>query len=153
MELLLKRIALQDTYTIGKLYVNGTYFCDTIEDKVRDLNKDGDLNDVGEGKIPSLTAIPYGKYEITLKVKSPKFSLKSAYNWCNGYLPRLISVPHFEGILIHAGNTADSSAGCIIVGENKIKGQVINSMVTLKRLYSCLKEASDRNEKIWIKIE
>ena len=65
MELLLKRIALRDTYTIGKLYVNGTYFCDTIEDKVRDLNKDGDLNDVGEGKIPSLTAIPYGKYEIT----------------------------------------------------------------------------------------
>ena len=154
MELLLKRIALKDTYTIGKLYVNGTYFCDTIEDKVRDLNKDGDLNDVGEGKIPSLTAIPYGKYEITLKVQSPKFSLKSAYNWCGGYLPRLIGVPHFEGILIHAGNTADSSAGCIIVGENKIKGQVINSMVTLKRLYcSVLKEASDRNEKIWIKIE
>lgn len=154
MELTLKRTALRDTYTIGKLYVNGTYFCDTIEDKVRDLNKDGDLNDIGEDKIPSLTAIPYGKYEVTLKVKSPKFSLKSAYNWCNGYLPRLINVPHFEGILIHAGNTADSSAGCIIVGENKIKGQVINSMETLKRLYcSVLKDASDRNEKIWIKIE
>lgn len=154
MELLLKRIALKDTYTIGKLYVNGTYFCDTIEDKVRDLNKDGDLNDVGEGKIPSLTAIPYGKYEITLKIKSHKFSLKSSYSWCGGYLPRLVGVPHFEGILIHAGNTADDSAGCILVGENKIKGQVINSMVTLKRLYcSVLKEASDRNEKIWIKIE
>ena len=153
MELLLKRIALKDTYTIGKLYVNGTYFCDTIEDKVRDLNKDGDLNDVGEGKIPSLTAIPYGKYEITLKVKSPKFSLKSSYSWCGGYLPRLIGVPHFEGILIHAGNSADSSAGCIIVGENKIKGQVINSMATLKKLYPILKDASDRNEKIWIKIE
>lgn len=154
MELTLKRIALKDTYTIGKLYVNGTYFCDTIEDKVRDLNKDGDLNDVGEGKIPSLTAIPYGKYEITLKVQSPKYSLKSNYSWCKGYLPRLINVPHFEGILIHAGNTAEDSAGCIIVGENKVKGQVINSMVTLKRLYySSLKEALDRNEKIWIKIE
>lgn len=154
MELKLKRIALKDTYTIGKLYVNGTYFCDTIEDKVRDLNKDGDLNDVGEGKIPSLTAIPYGKYEITLKVQSPKYSLKSNYSWCGGYLPRLINVPHFDGILIHAGNTAGDSAGCIIVGENKIKGQVINSMATLKRLYcSILKEASDRNEKIWIKIE
>ena len=153
MELKLKRVALRETYTIGKLYVNGTYFCDTIEDRVRDLNKDGDLNDVGEGKIPSLTAIPYGKYEITLKIKSPKFSLKPSYSWCGGYLPRLINVPHFEGILIHAGNTADSSAGCIIVGENKIKGQVINSMVTLKKLYPILKEASDRNEKIWIKIE
>jgi hypothetical protein len=154
MELLLKRIALQDTYTIGKLYINGTYFCDTIEDKVRDLNKDGDLNDVGEGKIPSLTAIPYGKYEITLKVQSPKYSLRTNYSWCKGYLPRLINVPHFEGILIHAGNTAKDSAGCIIVGENKVKEQVINSMATLKRLYcSVLKEASDRNEKIWIKIE
>lgn len=153
MELTLKRIALKNTYTIGKLYINDTYFCDTIEDKVRDLNKDGDLNDAGECKIPSLTAVPYGKYEVTLKVKSPKFSLKSSYSWCNGYLPRLINVPHFEGILIHAGNTADSSAGCLIVGENKVKGQVINSMVTLKKLYPILKEASDRNEKIWIKIE
>lgn len=153
MELLLKRIALKDTYTIGKLYVNGIYFCDTIEDKVRDLNKDGDLNDVGEGKIPSLTAIPYGKYEITLKVQSPKYSLKTNYNWCKGYLPRLINVPHFEGILIHAGNTAKDSAGCILIGENKVKGKVINSMVTLKKLYPILKEASDKNEGIWIKIE
>ena len=153
MELKLKRIALQDTYTIGKLYVNDTYFCDTIEDKVRDLNKDGDLNDVGEGKIPSLTAIPYGKYEITLKVQSPKYSLKSNYNWCGGYLPRLIDVPHFDGILIHSGNTAEDSSGCILVGENKVKGKVINSMDTLKKLYPILKEVSDRNEKIWIKIE
>jgi hypothetical protein len=153
MELLLKRIALKDTYTIGKLYVNGIYFCDTIEDKVRDLNKDGDLNDVGEGKIPSLTAIPYGKYEITLKVQSPKYSLRTNYSWCKGYLPRLINVPHFEGILIHAGNTSSDSAGCILVGENKIKGQVINSMATLKKLYPILKEASDKNEDIWIKIE
>lgn len=154
MELKLKRVALKETYTIGKLYVNGTYFCDTIEDKVRDLNKNGDLNDVGEGKIPSLTAIPYGKYEITLKVQSPKYSFKHNYIWCKGYLPRLINVPHFEGVLIHAGNTSSDSAGCILVGENKIKGQVINSMATLKRLYcSVLKEASDRNEKIWIKIE
>ena len=153
MELTIKRIALNNTYTIGKLYINGSYFCDTIEDKVRDLNKDGDLNDLGECKIPSLTAIPYGKYEVTLKVKSPKYGLKPAYNWCNGYLPRLINVQHFEGILIHAGNTASDSAGCILVGENKVKGQVINSMLTLKKLYPILKAASDKNEKIWIKIE
>ena len=153
MELTLKRVALENTYTIGKLYIDGTYFCDTIEDKVRDLIKDGDLNDLGECKISSLTAIPYGKYEVTLKVKSPKYSVRPSYNWCGGYLPRLINVPHFEGILIHAGNTADDSAGCILVGENKVKGQVINSMVTLKKLYPILKEASDKNEKIWIKIE
>lgn len=153
MELKLKRIALRDTYTIGRLYVDNHYFCDTCEDKVRDLNKDGDLNDAGEGKVYGKTAIPYGRYEVTMKVKSPKFSQKAAYNWCSGYLPRLLNVPHFEGILIHAGNSADSSAGCLIVGENKIKGQVINSMSTLKKLVPILKRASDNGEKIWISIE
>lgn len=153
MELKLKRIALRKTYTIGKLYVNGDYICDTCEDKVMDLNKDGDLLDSGEGKIPSQTAIPYGRYEVTIKVKSPKFSQKSIYNWCNGYLPRLLNVKHFDGILIHAGNTAQDSAGCILVGENKVVGKVINSMIALKKLYPVLKTASDRGEKIWISIE
>lgn len=153
MKLTLKRIALRDTYTIGKLYLNDTYFCDTLEDKVRDNNKDGDLNDVGEGKVYGKTAIPYGKYEITMKVQSPKYSQRASYAWCKGYLPRLLKVPHFEGILIHSGNDATHSAGCILVGENKVKGQVINSMATIKRLVPILKHASDNNEKIWITIE
>lgn len=153
MELLLKRVALRDTYTIGRLYLNGTYFSDTLEDRVRDINKDGDLNDVGEGKVYGKTAIPYGKYEITMKVQSPKYSQRASYAWCKGYLPRLLNVPHFEGILIHGGNSADDSCGCLLVGENKVKGKVINSMATLKRLVSMLKHASDNNEKIWITIE
>ena len=149
MKLTLKRIALRDTYTIGKLFVDGTYFCDTCEDKVRDLNKDGDLNDIGEDKVYGETAIPYGTYEVTMNVQSPKYSQRANYAWCQGYLPRLLNVPHFEGILIHAGNTAKDSAGCILVGENKVKGQVINSMATLKRLMTLL----PRNEKITITIE
>lgn len=153
MELKLKRIALRDTYTIGRLYLNGTYFCDTIEDKVRDINKDGDLTDVGEGKVYGKTAIPYGRYEITMKVQSPKYSQRASYAWCKGYLPRLLKVPHFVGVLIHSGNDATHSAGCILVGENKVKGQVINSMATLKRIVPMLKHASDNNEKIWITIE
>lgn len=153
MELKLYRIALKSTYTIGKLYVNGQYFCDTCEDKVRDLNKDGDLNDTGEGKVYAKTAIPYGRYEVTVKVQSPKFSQKAAYSWCSGFLPRLLGVKHFEGILIHAGNSADDSAGCIIVGKNKVVGRVLESMDTLKKLYSVLTAASNRGEKIWISIE
>lgn len=153
MKLTLKRIALRDSYTIGKLYVNGVYLCNTCEDVVRDLNKDGDLNDAGEGKVYGKTAIPYGLYEVTMKVKSPKFSQRPAYSWCSGYLPRLLNVPYFDGILIHAGNTAEDSAGCILVGENKVKGQVINSMATLKKLVTILKRASDSGEKIWISIE
>lgn len=153
MELILKRIALRDTYTIGKLHVNGIYVCDTLEDAVRDYNKDGDLNDVGEGKVYGKTAIPYGRYEITMKVQSPKYSQRASYAWCKGYLPRLLNVPHFDGILIHAGNTSEDSSGCVLCGENKIKGQVINSMATLKRLVPILKRASDNGEKIWITIK
>lgn len=153
MELKLKRIALRDTYTIGRLYVDNHYFCDTCEDRVRDINKDGDLNDAGEGKVYGKTAIPYGRYEITMKVQSPKYSQRASYAWCKGYLPRLLNVPHFEGILMHGGNSAEDSCGCLLVGENKVKGRVINSMATLKRLVSILKYASDNNEKIWITIE
>lgn len=143
MKLLLKRIALRESYTIGKLYIDGTYFCDTCEDRVRDINKDGDLNDVGEGKVYGQTAIPYGTYQVTLDVQSPKYSQRAAYAWCKGYLPRLVDVPHFDGILIHAGNDATHSAGCILVGENKVRGQVINSMATLKRLVNLLKSSED----------
>lgn len=143
MKLLLKRIALRESYTIGKLYIDGTYFCDTCEDRVRDINKDGDLNDVGEGKVYGQTAIPYGTYQVTLDVQSPKYSQRAAYAWCKGYLPRLVDVPHFDGILIHSGNDATHSAGCILVGENKVRGQVINSMATLKRLVNLLKSADD----------
>lgn len=143
MKLLLKRIALRDTYTIGKLYVDNHYFCDTLEDKVRDLNKDGDLNDAGEGKVAGQTAIPYGTYKVTMDVQSPKFSKRASYAWCKGYLPRLLNVPHFDGIMIHSGNDATHTAGCILVGENRVKGQVLNSMNTLKRLYDILKGADD----------
>lgn len=153
MELKLKRIALRETYTIGKLYIEGVYFCDTLEDKVRDYNKDGDLNDPNEQKVYGKTAIPYGRYEITMKVQSPKYSQRASYAWCKGYLPRLLNVPHFDGILIHSGNDETHSLGCLLVGENKVKGKVINSMETLKRLYRILKSASDSGEKIWITIE
>ena len=141
MKLTLKRIALRDTYTIGKLYIDGVYFCDTVEDRVRDLSK--------ERKIAGETAIPYGTYEVTINQQSPKYSQRTSYAWCKGYLPRLLDVPSFDGILIHAGNTAKDSAGCIIVGENKIVGQVINSMATLKELV----ERLPKSDKITITIE
>lgn len=152
MKLLLKRIALRPTYTIGKLYIDGAYICDVLEDPVRDLNKNG-VFDNGERKIYGETAIPYGTYEITMKVKSPKFSRKATYAWCGGYLPRLLNVPHFEGILLHAGNSAQDSHGCPLVGENKIVGKLVNSMHTLRnKVYPLLKKASDKGEIITIEI-
>lgn len=152
MKLLLKRIALRPTYTIGKLYIDSVYTCDTLEDCVRDLNKNGRF-DNGEKKIYGETAIPYGAYEITMKVKSPKFSKKAAYAWCDGYLPRLLNVPHFDGILIHSLNTASESLGCIGVGQNTIVGRLTNSMWTLRnKVYPPMKAASDRGEKITIEV-
>lgn len=143
MELELKRIAKRDTYTIGHLYVDGEYFCDTIEDKDRGLSQELPASVNMKKKIAAETAIPTGKYRITLDVKSPRLSQKPAYSFCKGYVPRLINVPAFEGVLIHIGNTAKDSAGCILVGQNKVVGQVINSTATFRALYEILKKAED----------
>lgn len=152
MKLLLDRKYKCSTYTIGKLYIDGEYFCDTCEDKDRGLSSDMSIDEITKIKISSETAIPTGIYEITMKVQSPKFKTYKQYAFCNGYLPRLLDIPCFDGILIHIGNTSKSSAGCILVGENKKKGQVINSTVTFKKLYPILKKASDNGEKIEIEI-
>lgn len=155
MELILKRIALRSEYTIGKLYVDGEYVADTIEDTVRDLDKNGKFAN-GEVKIPGKTAIPYGRYEITMKVKSPKYSNFSKYSWAkkyDGYLPRLLNVPHFDGVLIHVGNSELDSEACVLVGENKVVGKVINSVNTFRKLMDeYLVPAKKRNEKIFIEV-
>lgn len=145
MNLELKRIFKGKDYTIGRLFIDGEYFCDTLEDPVRQLDSIKD-------KIYSKTAIPTGKYKVSMSIVSPKYSIRKSYNWCGGRLPRLIDVPFFEGILIHSGNTPDHTAGCILVGENKIKGQVINSMNTLKNLWVKLNVADEVGEEIWIDI-
>lgn len=134
MKLRLKRIFLGEEYTIGKLYIDEKYFCDTLEDTVRDLNKDGDLNDIGEKKIYGKTAIPYGEYKLVYSW-SPRFKRN---------LPRLLNVKHFEGILIHSGNTHKDTEGCILVGENKVKGQVINSRIVLEKLVSRLRKETKK---------
>jgi hypothetical protein len=141
MQLNLKRIAKKENYTIGRLYIDGTYFCDTIEDKDRGLRQDLPLSVNKKRKVQDKTAIPTGRYQVTLGVKSPKMSQRKAYDFCDGHVPRLINVPAFEGILIHIGNTERDSAGCIIVGENKVVGKVINSTATFRRLYEHLKKA------------
>lgn len=149
MELKLKRTARRETYTIGKLYIDGEYFCDTLEDKDRGLAQDRPLQKNVAMKKAGVTAIPTGRYRVTLGVKSPKFSQRRAYDFCKGYVPRLLDVPAFEGVLIHIGNTARDSEGCILVGQNKVMGQVINSTETFKRLYERLKKADGS---IWITI-
>ena len=124
----------------------------TLEDTVRDINKNGTF-DCGEFKVSGHTAIPYGEYEITLDVVSPKFSKYPFYKEvCNGKLPRLLNVPNFDGVLIHCGSTADNSAGCILVGNNTIKGGLTDSKKVFKSLYSILNKANKNRDKIIVKI-
>ena len=149
MELKLKRIARRETYTIGKLYIDGVYFCDTIEDKDRGLSQSLPLAENIARKKYAETAIPTGRYFVTLCVQSQKFKRYKQYEFCSGYLPRLMNVPAFDGVLIHIGNTAKDSAGCILVGKNKVVGKVINSTETFLKLYEIL---SCTKENIWITI-
>lgn len=141
MKLTLKRIALRPTYTIGKLYIDDVYFCDTIEDTVRDLNKNGKF-DNGEKKVHSKTAIPYGTYEIKWTY-SPRFKK---------YTPQLMNVPSFEGIRIHVGNTSADTEGCLILGKNKQVGKVLNSRATINKFYPIIKNACS-NGKVTIEIK
>ena len=143
MDLLLKRIARRDTYTIGHLYIDGQYFCDTIEDTDRGLRQDLPLSVNQAKKRRGVTAIPVGRYRVTLDVFSQRFSKKKQYDFTRGYLPRLVNVPAFEGILIHIGNTAADSEGCILVGRNTKVGMVLESTKTFKALYEVLRKASD----------
>ena len=150
MELRLKRIARRDTYTIGRLYVDGEYFCDTCEDVDRGLRQDMAQSVIRAIKRKGVTAIPTGRYRVTMDVQSPKFRTKAMYQFCNGYLPRLINVPGFDGVLIHVGNTAKDTEGCLLVGRNTKVGKVLESRVTFVKLYEKLRKTEGS---IYITIE
>ena len=139
---------------MSNLYINGEWFCNCLEDADRGLDNSMSEDMIRTLKKPSITAIPRGTYEITLDVISPKYSKVQFYkDICNGKVPRLKNVKGFDGILIHAGNTDKDSSGCLLVGQNKVKGQVVNSKETFKQLYKLLQDGKSKGEKIIIKIE
>ena len=153
MKLTLNRKYKKATYSIGKLYVNGEWVADTVEDKDRGLTDKDSLEKIKATKVYAKTAIPLGTYKIAMGVISPKFSQKPYYkSFCNGRMPRLLNVKGFDGILIHRGTSANSSAGCIIVGKNTIKGGVTNSQYYFEKLYKLLDAAYKRGESIEIVI-
>lgn len=153
MRLRVQRIARKPTYTIGQLSVDGKYFCDTIEDCDRGLKSSWPLDRIKALKQSGVTAIPTGTYRITLNVVSPKFASRSWAQFCGGKLPRLMDVPGYEGVLIHVGNTAADTLGCILVGQNKVVGKIINSTATFRSLYNDhLLPAAKRGERIEIEI-
>ena len=153
MKLTLVRTYNTSRYCIGHLYINGKFFCDTLEDTDRMLDDRMTAKEIQAIKVKGKTAIPTGVYKITMRVVSPRLSKKSAYRFCGGRVPRLISVKAYDGVLIHIGNKAEDTDGCVLVGENKVKGQVINSTDTFRRLYPIMEKASVANEDIWIEIK
>lgn len=153
MELKLERRFPRDRYTIGKLYIDGKYFCDTLEDKDRGLTSNMSVAQICGVKIKGETAIPTGRYLVDMKTVSPRFGSRAQYQFCKGRLPRLCNTPGYQGVLIHCGNTAKDTEGCILVGENKERGKVLNSTATFRKVYAKLKATDERGEQIWITIE
>lgn len=154
MKIIVDRKWKKENYTIGRLFVDGVLFCNTLEDTDRELTQKISSTIIRNKKIPNQTAIPTGEYKITLDVVSPKFSKYEYYmDVCNGKLPRLLNVPGFDGVLIHVGSTAANSSGCILVGYNKEKGRLSDSKIVFKELYQKMKKASDNGEDITIEIE
>jgi hypothetical protein len=146
MRLILHRRFLGKEYTIGSLYIatesENEYFCDTLEDVDRGLSQSTSLEEIKRIKIPHETAIPTGEYKVIVTLSPAKKRM----------LPRLLDVPGFSGILIHRANTKHDSSGCILVGENKVKGKVINSTGYEKRLVEILTKAQEQDEEINIEI-
>ena len=148
MELILERIAKRKTYTIGRLYIrrqvvdeystgySDDYLCDTLEPTWRDYEH-------GAYKVKGRSAIPEGRSAVVISY-SPKFQ---------AWLPILLGVPKFSGIRIHAGNTPQDTEGCILVGKNRLVGQVLDSRIWLHRLKNKIVEAKARDEPVWITIK
>lgn len=132
------RETFTDTTAIGKLYIDDIFFCYTLEDKDRGLFQGLPIDKILQGKIHGKTAIPYGAYDVVLNY-SPKFKMIT---------PRLLKVPGYEGVLIHAGNIAKNTEGCILVGNSVAPDFIGASRPAFSALMVELKKA----EKIFIEI-
>lgn len=143
MKLTIKRTITRNSYTLGKLYVDGVYFCDTLEDRDRRLTQNMSTEQIKSMKVPGETAIPKGIYRVTLDVVSPKFSKYPFYmQTCGGKLPRLIDVKGYEGVLIHVadGPKRDSLVqGCIGIGNLSAEEYLMNGKKVFIELYNKLK--------------
>lgn len=153
MELFLERKYKKSNYTIGKLYINGKYFSNTIEDKNRGLTSNMPESQIKGLKVYGETAIPTGTYTIDMNTISPKFKDRSWAKPYGGKIPRLLNVKGFEGILLHPLNTAHDSLGCIGMGLNTSKGRITNSTEYFHKLMKELLAAKLKGEEIKITIK
>ena len=129
MKLRLERFEYGSSYTIGKFYIDGVYHSFSLEDVVRK----------GE-KVNGQTAIPTGTYPVIIDL-SARFGKQ---------LPHVLSVPGFEGIRIHSGNTSKDTDGCILLGHTYAgKDFIGNSKLAYDVFFNKLKEDKTATIKIW----
>lgn len=119
--------------TLGELFVDGVYQCDTLEDVVRDPGV----------KIPGQTAIPFGTYEVTIDF-SPHF---------NRMMPHVLDVPNFDGIRIHWGNTDADTEGCILLGKRENPDFIDESVATFNAFFTKLQAAINAKEDVQLSID
>ena len=143
MKLELIRKYCGNGYTIGKLYVDGVPFCDTLEPTDRGLTSSMTLDEIKSIKVKGKTAIPTGIYHVDLNSVSPRFKARSWAKIYGGRVPRLQGVRCFDGVLIHPGNTADDTEGCILVGRNTEVGKLTDSKATYCKLMSMMLAAKE----------
>lgn len=153
MKLLIDRAWKKETYTISRLFIDGVRFYEVLEDRDRGLKQTDPVSTILARKVYAETAIPSGTYNVRMDVVSPKYAAVKWYkDLCGGKMPRLEKVPGFDGILIHPGNTALDSSGCLLCGRNTKVGQLTVSRETFKDLYKKMKAAHDKGDAITIEI-
>lgn len=134
MRVTVLRIANRDTYCISRLYIDGERFCDVLEDVDRGLDDSMSEEEILKKKVKGKTAIPTGVYPLKITY-SPKYKRM---------MPLVENVKGYSGIRLHSGNRPEDTEGCLLVGENKVVGQVINSRATYNKLFKILSETKER---------
>lgn len=142
MDILVIRKKRTEICTIGELYINGAFFCYTLEDKDRGLKQTDSLLINKAKKVFGKTAIPTGVYSLAMT-----FS-----NRFKKYLPQILDVPAFEGIRIHAGNTSEHTEGCLLLGY-QVEGESIFESRKAVEDFIKVVTSAEKTEKITITIQ
>lgn len=148
MRIRIDRAWRKNGYTISRVFINGERFgdgkkwCSALEDEDRGLHDAMPLSEIKALKIKGETAIPRGVYEVRIT-----YSAKFRRN-----LPLLVGVKGYEGVRMHAGNTARDTEGCILFGVNDAVGRVSNSKYWFAKIYSLIEAASKKGERVWIEV-
>jgi hypothetical protein len=131
MELILTRVDATAARTIGHLVLDGRFALFTIEPSLARLTP------------IAHPAIPPGRYRIDL-VFSPHFQR---------HLAHLVDVPGRADILIHSGNYATDTQGCIIVGYSRAHDSVVSSRLALAALQPQIAGALARQEPVTLTVQ